>query len=518
MTTSTILILVTIFVYLVGMVAIGAMFSKKNKNTEDFYLGGRKLGPFVTAMSAEASDMSSWLLMGLPGVALIAGLAEASWTAIGLAVGTYINWLIVAKRIRVYSSKIDAVTVPEFFSKRFGDDKGVLKTIAAIVIIVFFIPYTASGFSACGKLFESIFGIPYLTAMIVSGIVIVVYTALGGFLAASTTDFIQSIVMTVALIVVLGFGINYAGGWDQVCQNAESLAGYLNLTSTHAAGSISEAIAGTAGSKPYSALTIASLLAWGLGYFGMPHILLRFMAIEKVSKIKLARRVASVWVVISMAVAIVIGIVGYGAVKSGAVSGIEDSERIIIELAKVISGEGAILAIVAGLILAGILAATMSTADSQLLAASSSVSEDVMTAFKIKMSDKKKMLVARISVVVIAIIAMFIAKNPDSNVFRIVSFAWAGFGATFGPVVLFALFYKRTNKWGALAGMVSGAVMVFLWKFVISGLGGAFAIYELLPAFIVSSIFILVVSHVTAAPSKEVTDVFEEVKATKLED
>ncbi len=518
MTTSTILILVTIFVYLIGMVAIGAVFSKKNKSTKDFYLGGRKLGPFVTAMSAEASDMSSWLLMGLPGVALIAGLAEASWTAIGLAVGTYINWLIVAKRIRVYSSKLDAVTVPEFFSKRFGDDKGILKTIAAIVIIIFFIPYTASGFSACGKLFESIFGIPYLTAMIVSGIVIIIYTALGGFLAASTTDFIQSIVMTVALVVVLGFGINYAGGWEQVCQNAESLPGYLNLTSTHAASSISEALAGTAGTKPYGALTIASLLAWGLGYFGMPHILLRFMAIEKVSKIKLARRVASVWVVISMAVAIVIGIVGYGAVKSGAVSGIQDSERIIIELAKTISGEGAVLAIIAGLILAGILAATMSTADSQLLAASSSVSEDVMTAFKVKISDKKKMLVARCSVVVIAIIAMFIAKNPDSNVFRIVSFAWAGFGATFGPVVLFALFYKRTNKWGALAGMVSGAVMVFLWKFVISGFGGAFAIYELLPAFVVSSIFILVVSHITVAPSKEVTDVFEEVKTAKLDD
>ncbi|MBO5462056.1 MAG: sodium/proline symporter PutP [Clostridia bacterium] len=517
MGTNTILILITIVVYLAGMVTIGAIFTRKNKNTADFYLGGRKLGPFVTAMSAEASDMSSWLLMGLPGVALIAGLAEASWTAIGLAIGTYINWLIVAKRIRVYSSKLNAVTVPEFFSKRFGDNAGILKTIAAIIIIIFFIPYTASGFSACGKLFESIFGIPYLTAMIVSGIVIVIYTALGGFLAASTTDFIQSIVMTIALVVVLGFGINYAGGWEQVCRNAESLPGYLNLTSTHAASSISEAIAGNSGSKPYSALTIASLLAWGLGYFGMPHILLRFMAIEKVEKIKLARRVASVWVVISMAVAIVIGIVGYGAVKSGAVSGIQDSERIIIELAKVISGEGWILAIVAGLILAGILAATMSTADSQLLAASSSVSEDIMTAFKVKISDKKKMLVARCSVVVIAIIAMFIAKDPNSNVFRIVSFAWAGFGATFGPVVLFALFYKRTNKWGALAGMVSGAVMVFLWKFVISGLGGAFAIYELLPAFIVSSIFILVFSHITAAPSKEVIDTFEEVKAGKIE-
>jgi sodium/proline symporter len=517
MDTKDIIMLITIAVYLIGMVVIGAIFSRKNKSTSDFYLGGRKLGPFVTAMSAEASDMSSWLLMGLPGVALIAGLAEASWTAIGLAVGTYINWLIVAKRIRIYSGKINAVTIPEFFSKRFGDDKGMLKFIAALVIIVFFVPYTASGFSACGKLFDTLFGIDYLTAMIVSGIVIVLYTALGGFLAASTTDFVQSIVMTIALVVVLVFGIGYAGGWTQVCQNAEALPGYLNFTSTHAATSISEAIAGTAGTKTYSALTIASTLAWGLGYFGMPHILLRFMAIEKVSKIKLARRVASIWVVISMAVAIVIGIVGYGAVKSGVVSSLQDSERIIIELAKVISGEGVVFAIVAGLILAGILAATMSTADSQLLAASSSISEDIIRATKVQVSDKKRMLIARVSVIVIALIAMVIAKNPDSKVFEIVSFAWAGFGATFGPLMLFALFWKRTNKFGAVAGMVSGAVMVFVWKFVISGFGGAFAIYELLPAFIFSSIVIVVVSLLTKAPSKEIEEDFEAVKAGNVE-
>ena len=349
--------------------------------------------------------------------------------------------------------------------------------------------------------------------MIVSGIVIVLYTALGGFLAASTTDFVQSIVMTIALVVVLGFGISYAGGWDQVVANSENLAGYLNLTVTHGAGSISEALAGTAGTKPYGALTIASTLAWGLGYFGMPHILLRFMAIEKVEKIKLARRVASIWVVISMAVAIVIGIVGYGVIKSGVVTGIEDSERIIIEIAKVISGNGAILAIIAGIILSGILASIMSTADSQLLAASSSISEDMFKALKLKVSDKKKMLVARISVVIIAIVAMFIAKDPNSKVFEIVSFAWAGFGATFGPVVLCALFFKRTNKWGALAGLVSGAVMVFVWKFVISGFGGAFAIYELLPAFIISIALTIVVSLITPAPAKEIQDTFDAVKA-----
>ena len=517
MESNVIAILITIICYLGIMVSIGAWFTKKNKSTSDFYLGGRKLGPLVTAMSAEASDMSSWLLMGLPGVALVCGLAEASWTAIGLAVGTYVNWLIVAKRIRIYSSKLDAVTVPEFFSKRFKDDKGILKVVAALVIIIFFIPYTASGFSACGKLFESLFGVPYLQAMIVSGIVIVIYTALGGFLAASTTDYIQSIVMTVALVVVLGFGINYAGGWNMVCDNAKNLAGYLNFTVTHGAGSVSEAIAGTAGTKPYGALTIVSTLAWGLGYFGMPHILLRFMAIEKVEKIKLARRVATIWVVISMTVAIVIGIVGYGVVKSGVVADLQDSERIIIEIAKTISGEGIGLAVVAGIILSGILAATMSTADSQLLAASSSVSEDIMRAAKVKVSDKKRMLVARGSVIVIAVIAMFIAKDPQSKVFEIVSFAWAGFGATFGPLMLFSLFWKRTNRYGAIAGMVSGAAMVFIWKFVISKLGGAFAIYELLPAFIFSSICIMGVSLLTKAPEKEIEEVFDAVKTGSIE-
>ena len=272
MDSRSILIMVTIAVYLIAMVIIGAICSKRNKSTDDFYLGGRKLGPIVTAMSAEASDMSSWLLMGLPGVALLAGLPEASWTAIGLAIGTYVNWLVVAKRIRRYSQHIGAVTIPDFFSRRFRDEKHILSLIAALVIIVFFIPYTASGFNACGTLFSSLFGVDYLTAMIISAIVIVAYTALGGFLAASTTDLIQSIVMTVALIVVVFFGINVAGGWDAVVDNAKSLPGYLNLTQGY------DAATGTAAS--YNGLTIFSTLAWGLGYFGMPHILLRFMAIE----------------------------------------------------------------------------------------------------------------------------------------------------------------------------------------------------------------------------------------------
>ena len=288
MTTAQLMICLAIAVYLIAMLGVGVWFAKKNNSVDDFYLGGRKLGPFVTAMSAEASDMSSWLLMGLPGVAYISGLAEASWTAIGLAVGTYLNWLIVARRIRRYSNHLDAITVPQFFSKRWGDDRNLLSAIAAVVIIIFFIPYLASGFSACGKLFASLFGTSYVTAMLISAAVIVIYTVMGGFLAASFTDLIQSIIMTVALIVVLSFGVAQAGGLDAVMDNARSLAGYLSLTHIHDAT--------TGGSSPYSLLTICSLLAWGLGYFGMPHILLRFMAIEEEKKLALSRRVATIWV------------------------------------------------------------------------------------------------------------------------------------------------------------------------------------------------------------------------------
>lgn len=259
MDSKYVLILVTIFVYLIAMVAIGVACSKRNKSTDDFYLGGRKLGPLVTAMSAEASDMSSYLLMGLPGLALLSGIADVGWTVIGLAVGTYLNWLIVAKRIRRYSQHIGAVTIPDFFSRRYRDDRHLLSLIAALVIIVFFIPYTASGFNACGTLFSSLFGIDYFTAMIISAVVIVLYTAMGGFLAASTTDLIQSIVMTIALIVVIFFGIHTAGGWDAVVENAKALPGYLSMGQTYVAES------GIA--APYGPLTIISTLAWGIGLF-----------------------------------------------------------------------------------------------------------------------------------------------------------------------------------------------------------------------------------------------------------
>lgn len=501
-------LLTVIVIYLIAMVIIGVICSRRNKDVSDFYLGGRKLGPIVTAMSAEASDMSSWLLMGLPGVAYLSGYAEAGWTAIGLAIGTYLNWLIVAKRLRRYTAKAnDSITLPEFFSNRYRDKSRALLAISAIFIVVFFVPYTASGFAACGKLFATLFDIPYVPAMIVSAIIIVAYTALGGYLAASTTDLIQSIIMTFALIVVVVFGINVAGGWDAVVENAQALDGYTSLFASH------DPVTGT--SSSYSGLDIASALAWGLGYCGMPHILLRFMGIKDENKLKLSRRIASVWVVISMFVAVLIGIVGYSMSKAGAIDtlvGSSESETLIVKTAMLLSEKGVIAIILAGLILAGILASTMSTSDSQLLAASSSVSKDLLcSCFGIKLSEKASMRAARITVLLISVVGVIIAWNPDSSVFKIVSFAWAGFGAVFGPAMLFALFWKRSNRNGVLAGMIVGGVMVFVWKYLIAPLGGAWAIYELLPAFILSSITTVVVSLLTAPPDKEIIEEFESV-------
>ncbi len=508
---SKIVIMIAILLYLAGMVVIGAMFSKKNKNSDDFYLGGRKLGPFVTAMSAEASDMSGWLLMGLPAVALMTGLPEAVWTAVGLAIGTYLNWLIVARRLRIYTHRLDAFTLPDFFSKRFGDKKHIISTIAAVIIVIFFVPYTASGFAACGKLFASLFGVDYVIAMVLSAIVIIVYCTLGGFLAASTTDFIQSIVMTIALFIVVGLGEGLLNGFDSVINHVSSMDGYLNVFEGFDVA--------TETTLSYGALPIASTLAWGLGYFGMPHILLRFMAIENENKLKTSRRVASVWVVFSMAIAIFIGVIGYGLMKNNVVPTYADAsaaETIIVDISKFLSTFGYIPAFVAGIILAGILASTMSTADSQLLAAASGISQNlVQETLGIKLSAKRSVWLARISVVAVSIIAIFLALDPSSSVFRIVSFAWAGFGAAFGPIVLFALFWKRTTKWGAFAGIISGGAMVFIWKFVIrTAFAGTWLdIYELLPAFIIACIAIVVVSLLTKAPEKEITDVYDEVSA-----
>ena len=480
---SEICIIVTIVVYLAAMLLVGFAYSKTNNDSADFYLGGRKMGPLVT------------------------GIASPGWTAIGLALGTWLNWLIVAQRLRRYSANLDAITVPQFLSLRFHDQRNLLNALGAVIIIVFFVPYTASGFAACGKLFHSLFGVDYMAAMLVSALVIVGYTILGGFRAVTTTDLIQSMVMSLALIAVLGYGIVVAGGWGAVVENAQSLSGYLTMTASH------DAVTG--GATSYSLLDIVSTMAWGLGYFGMPHILLRFMAIEDEKKLVLSRRIATVWVVIAMAASIVIGMVGLGMTRVGALEFLSgsSSETLIVRIASLISQHGVLAAVLAGLILAGILAATMSTADSQMLAAASSVSQNILQEFgHLKLSEKQSLFAARLTIICVSVVGVVLARDPDSSVVGIVSFAWAGFGGSFGAVVLCALFWKRCNWQGALAGMLCGGLMVFVWKYIVSPLGGVFGIYELLPAFLVSLAVCVVVSLVTPAPEADILAEFDAAK------
>ena len=514
MTTAQIGILVAIGIYLIGMLVVGFMASRQTNDVGDFYLGGRKLGPFVTAMSAEASDMSSYLLMGVPGLAYLTGIADAGWTALGLITGTYLNWLFTAKRLRNYTSKIGAITIPEYLKKRYKDNSNVILLLGALFIIIFFIPYTASGFSACGKLFESLFDVNYQLAMIIAAIIIIGYTTTGGFLAASKTDFIQSIVMTIALFIVLGFGVHKAGGFSAVIENTNQLKGFLDMSATHDNAEHA--------AKAYGIFNKITMFGWGLGYFGMPHILLRFMAIEEPEKLKLSRRVASIWVFFSLGVAVFLGVVGRAMTEVDELNTLVDpadpassakSETLIVKLANMIADHGFIFALIGGLIIAGILASTMSTADSQLIAASSAVSENIIQdTFGIKLSEKTQMFAARITLIIVAVCGIFIAWDPSSSVFNIVSFAWGGFGAVFGPAILFSLYWKRSNRFGIIAGMISGGATIFIWKYCVRPIGGYWDLYELAPAFLVASIFIVIVSLLTKAPDEEITKEFDEVK------
>ncbi|MBQ6809407.1 MAG: sodium/proline symporter PutP [Clostridia bacterium] len=519
---NTVQILIAMVIYMAVVILIGVIYAKKaNKNSESYFLGGRSLGPWVTAMSAEASDMSGWLLMGLPGVAYWCGLADATWTAVGLAVGTYINWLIVSKRLRRYSVRANnSITLPEFFSNRFREKNKVIMTLAALFILIFFTVYASSCFVTCGKLFSTLFGMPYVAMMIIGAVFVLLYTFLGGFLAESVSDFMQAIVMIIALGVIVVIGTANAGGLGAVIENAESIPGFFEFfgmatPQLNEAGQqiVVDGVPQFGAAANYSILTVCSALAWGLGYFGMPQVLLRFMAIRKESELKRSRRIATVWVVISLSVAVFIGIVGRALYPVEHLTS-PAAENIFITLAT-----NSLPAILAGFVMAGILAATISSSDSYLLIAASAVAKNIFQGVvKKKATDKQVMLVTRITLLVIAIIAVVIALDEKSVIFKVVSFAWAGFGATFGPLMLFSLFWKRINRAGAIAGMVSGAGMVFLWKLVISKLGGVFGIYELLPAFIFSSIVIVVVSLLTKAPSDEIQEDFEAVKAGNVPD
>jgi sodium/proline symporter len=513
---DSIQILIAMAIYMAAVIFIGVYYAKRaNKSSDDYFLGGRSLGPWVTAMSAEASDMSGWLLMGLPGVAYWCGLADAAWTAIGLAIGTYLNWLFVSKRLRRYSVRAgNAITLPDFFSNRFREKKKVIMSISAIFILVFFTVYAASCFVTCGKLFSQLFGAPYVAMMILGAIFVLIYTFLGGFLAESASDFMQGVVMIVALVVIVTVGLVNAGGIGAVIENSKNIPGFLEFFGMANPATV-DGVQATIGNVPlfgekssYGFLTVCSTLAWGLGYFGMPQVLLRFMAIRSEKELKPSRRIAMIWVVISLGVAVFIGIMGRTIFPTEHLTA-SAAESIFITLAT-----SSLPAILAGFVMAGILAATISSSDSYLLIAASAVAKNVYqgVAHK-KATDKQVMTVTRITLLVIALIAIIIALDENSVIFNIVSFAWAGFGATFGPLMLFSLFWKRTNRAGAIAGMVGGGSMVFLWKLVIKPLGGVFGIYELLPAFIFSSICIVVVSLLTKAPDAEIEADFEAVKA-----
>ena len=508
-------IIIAMAVYMAAVVVIGIGFAKKaNKSSENYFLGGRSLGPWVTAMSAEASDMSGWLLMGLPGVAYWCGIADAFWTAFGLAVGTYFNWLIVSKRLRRYSIRANnSITLPEFFSNRFRENKKVIMTLSALFILIFFTVYAASCFVTCGKLFATLFDQPYIPMMILGAVFVLIYTILGGFLAESASDFMQAIVMIVALTVITVVGVVKAGGLDAVIENAQQIPGFLDFfgmatPSLNEAGQqIVENGAPVFGEPAdYGFLKICSMMAWGLGYFGMPQVLLRFMAIREEKELKTSRRIAMVWVVISLAVAVFIGIMGRQIFPTDHLTSSE-AESIFITLST-----SFLPPILAGFVMAGILAATISSSDSYLLIAASAVAKNIYQGmFKKNATDKQVMRASRVTLLVIAVIAALLAMDENSVIFQIVSFAWAGFGATFGPLMIFSLFWKRTTRTGAIAGMVSGAAMVFIWKLGISKLGGVFGIYELLPAFIISSIVIVVVSLVTPKPSKEIQEDFDSI-------
>lgn len=493
--------LLAMLLYMGVIIGIGIYFAKRaNKNAESYFLGGRSLGPWVSAFSAEASDMSGWLLMGLPGLAYWTGLADAGWTAIGLFVGTYFNWLIVSKKLRRYSVKVDAITLPGFFSNRFREKNKIILTVSSVFITIFFTVYAGQCLAACGKLFSNLFGFDYHVMMIVSAVFVLFYTFLGGFLAESASDFLQAIVMVVTLVAILIIAIVSAGGFGAVISNAKDIDGFLSLIKTPAEG----------GAKSFSFISILSALAWGLGYFGMPQVLLRFMGIRSEKELTRSRRVACIWLFIAMGVAVFIGIVGRSVVGISYSSNAE-AENIFIDVATKF-----LPPILAGFACAGILAASISSSDSYLLISTSAIAENVYHGlFKKDASEKQVMWASRISMAVITIIAMVIAWDSESTIFGITSFAWAGFGATFGPLMLFSLFWKRTTRLGAILGMCTGAVTVFVWKLLINPLGGVWGVYCLLPAFIISSITIVFASLLDKQPSQEILDDFNEVTAVK---
>lgn len=513
MVTGDFWVLFAMLLYFIVVVIIGFIYAKKsNRSTEEYFLGGRSLGPWLTALSAEASDMSGYLLMGLPGLAYFCGANEAVWTAIGLAIGTYLNWKFVAKRLRKYSEVAgNAITIPDFFSNRFHDKKNILMTIAAVIILLFFSIYVGSCFVTCGKLFATLFGLDYATMMVLGALVVFLYTFVGGYLAVSTTDLIQGSIMICALVIVFVGSVAQAGGVENTVAFLNSLPGFLNGTQqavpiVDAAGNqlIVDGLPAFGEPTEYGIIAIISCLAWGLGYFGMPQVLVRFMSVKNSDEIKKSRVIAVVWVVISLFCAVSIGLIGRAVLPTEFLTN-SAAENIFIVLAQMM-----LPSFMCGLVVSGIFAAAMSSSSSYLLISGSAVAENIFRGLiKKNATDAQVMIVARITLVVILLFGIFIAIDENSIIFQVVSYAWAGFGAAFGPLMLLSLYWKRTNLPGAVAGMLTGAIGVVVWHELIKPLGGIFGVYELLPCFFLSLIVIIVVSKLTAEPSKEITDEFD---------
>lgn len=517
MTTNNIIVLCAFIAYMIIMIVIGFVCSKGNKNNEDYFLGGRNLGSWTAAMSAQASDMSGWLLMGLPGAVYLAGTGEA-WIAVGLLIGTILNWYIVSARLRKYTIVAgNSLTIPSFFKNRYRDHKNIIKIVSASIIAVFFTVYTASAFSSGAKLFATLFSDSasgdenynrvYVIGLIVAAVVILVYTFMGGFKAVCTTDLIQGLMMIVAILTVpvLAYAIlTFDTGFSSAlaAKGVEQPAQFLNFFVN-------------GDGTPVSAVSIISNLAWGLGYFGMPHILVRFMAVKSNEEIKKSRKIAVVWVIISLTASCLIGLIARGYLTAQ----LDDatSESVFIRtIQQLFSGNG-VLIFIGGIFLCGILAAIMSTADSQLLVTASAVSEDLYKgAVKKNASEKSSLLVGKIAVAVVAVIAFFIALNPKSSIMGLVSDAWAGFGSAFGPVVLLALFWKRSTLSGAISGMATGALTVIIWDYIplVKGqtLYAATNLYSLVVGFGLALIVNVVVSLLSKKPSKEITDEFDSIK------
>ncbi|WP_278183311.1 sodium/proline symporter PutP [Vibrio misgurnus] len=472
----------TFIVYLILMLTIGVYAYQRTKNSTDYFLGGRSLGPWPAALSAGASDMSGWLLLGLPGYAYAAGI-EAFWLAGGLLVGTWANWLINAKRLRTYSITTDALTLPEFLSRRFNDKSKLIQTISAFFILLFFLFYTSSGLVAGGKLFETVFGIDYSTAVIIGTICVVSYTLFGGFLAVSWTDLVQGLLMAAALMVVPVVAMN--GSLTQLDQDLTAINPELLTLWNDAQG------------EPLSVIAILSLVAWGLGYFGQPHILARFKASRSNQDLTTARRIAVVWTGVSMVGAILVGLTGLIFVTQSGSIQLDDGEKVFMLLVNSLFHP-----VIAGILLAAILAAIMSTADSQLLVSSSALAEDFYKQLvKTDASSEQIVRVGRVGVVIISVLALLLAMTPDSSVLSLVSYAWAGFGAAFGPTLVLSLYWERMNRHGALAGIVVGGVTIVVWKQLT---GGWFDVYEIVPGIIFAMLAIVVVSLLTEQPEAQV--------------